>query len=80
MGDGKTGTLVKITIRDFGPGADEEDMILLTEKYYRGKNAKESNGYGLGLYLAKQYMDKMGGAMDYYNDNGFVVELMLKKV
>ena len=80
MGDGKTGTLVKITIRDFGPGADEEDMTLLTEKYYRGKNAKESNGYGLGLYLAKQYMDKMGGAMDYYNDNGFVVELMLKKV
>ena len=80
MEDGSKGTVAKITIRDFGPGADEEDMTLLSEKYYRGKNAKESNGYGLGLYLVKYYMDKMGGGMDYYNDNGFVVELMLKKV
>ncbi len=80
MADGSKGTLVKITIRDFGPGAEEEDMTLLSEKYYRGKNAKESDGYGLGLYLVKWYMDKMGGALDYYNDGGFVVELTLKKV
>ena len=50
------------------------------QKFYRGKNTQEKQGYGLGLYLVKWYMEKQGGGMDYYNDNGFVVELLLKKV
>ena len=32
------------------------------------------------MYLAKTYMEKQGGGMEYYNDNGFVVELLLRKV
>lgn len=81
MADGSTGRFIKITVRDSGPGVDEEELPLLTEKYYRGSNAKEkAAGYGLGLYNVKWYMDKQGGGMDYYNDNGFVVELLLKKV
>lgn len=80
MDDGSNGRFIKITIRDSGPGAAEEELPLLTEKYYRGSNAKEAAGYGLGLYNVKWYMEKQGGGMDYYNDNGFVVELLLKKV
>ena len=30
--------------------------------------------------LAKTYMEKQGGGMEYYNENGFVVELLLRKV
>lgn len=80
MDDGSNGRFIKITIRDSGPGVAEEELPLLTEKYYRGSNAKEAAGYGLGLYNVKWYMEKQGGGMDYYNDNGFVVELLLKKV
>lgn len=80
MADGSKGRFIKIRIRDFGPGADEEELPLLAEKYYRGTNSKEASGYGLGLYNVKWYMDKQSGGMDYYNDNGFVVELLLKKV
>ena len=70
---------IKITVRDSGPGVPESDLPLIIEKYYRGKDVKDKTGYGLGLYLVKWYMEKMGGGMEYYNDGGFVVELMVKK-
>ncbi len=69
-----------ITIRDSGNGIPEEELALVTEKYYRGSNAKGKSGSGIGLYLCKTFMKEMGGDMEYYNDNGFVVELVLKKV
>ncbi len=80
MENGKTGSFIKITIRDSGPGVDKDDLPLIAEKYYRGKNSKDKAGYGLGMYLCKTYMNKQGGGMEYYNDNGFVVELLLRKV
>ena len=80
MGDGSTGSFVCIKISDSGPGVSEDDLPLIAEKYYRGHNADKNNGFGLGLYLVKCYMDKMGGGMEYYNDNGFTVELMVRKV
>jgi signal transduction histidine kinase len=78
--DGKTGSFIKIKIRDNGPGVDKDDLPLVAEKYYRGKNSLGKSGYGLGLYLCKTYMSRQGGGMEYYNDNGFVVELLLRKV
>ncbi|MCR5503651.1 MAG: HAMP domain-containing histidine kinase [Lachnospiraceae bacterium] len=80
MPGGSTGNFIRITISDSGPGVSEEDLPLIAQKYYRGSNAGEKSGYGMGLYLVKQYMLKMGGDMEYYNDNGFTVVLMLKKV
>ncbi|MCR5625313.1 MAG: sensor histidine kinase [Lachnospiraceae bacterium] len=71
---------IKIIIRDSGPGVSKEDLPLITNKYYRGKGSKDKQGYGLGMYLAKWYMEKQYGGIDYYNDNGFVVELLLAKV
>ena len=80
MSDGKEGKFLKITIRDHGPGVSPDDLPLIAQKYYRGHNSSEQTGYGLGLYLAKTYMDKQGGGMEYYNEDGFVVELLLRKV
>ncbi len=80
MESGKTGSFIKIKIRDSGPGVDKDDLPLIAEKYYRGKNAQDKSGYGLGMYLCKTYMNRQGGGMEYYNDNGFVVELLLRKV
>lgn len=80
MPDGSRATFIKITIRDSGPGVDQDELPLIAEKYYRGSNSKNATGYGLGLYLCKTYMDKQKGGMEYYNDHGFVVELLLRKV
>ena len=80
MENGKSGSFLKIKIRDEGPGVPPDDLPLISEKYYRGKNSLNKSGYGLGLFLCKTYMNKQGGGMEYYNDNGFVVELLLRKV
>ena len=80
MANGKTGSFIKVKISDSGPGVDKDDLPLIAGKYYRGKNAQGKSGYGLGLYLCKTYMSRQGGGMEYYNDDGFVVELLLKKV
>ncbi|MCR5203852.1 MAG: HAMP domain-containing histidine kinase [Lachnospiraceae bacterium] len=77
---GKKNSFIKITIRDSGPGVSEDDLPLLTEKFHRGSNSGDKQGYGLGMYLANRYMEKQNGGMEYYNDNGFVVELLLRKV
>ncbi|MBO4242022.1 MAG: hypothetical protein J5883_01940 [Clostridiales bacterium] len=78
--DGTKSRFLKITIRDEGPGVDEEDLPLIIGKFSRGKNAEDKSGYGLGLYLVNFYMEKQRGGMNYYNDNGFVVELLVRKV
>jgi len=71
-----------IKVKDFGSGVDEDEIPLVCKKFYRGldEKVKKSAGSGLGLYLAKQFMEGMDGTFDCYNDEGFVVELHLKMV
>ena len=71
---------IRIRIKDSGAGVSEEEIPLILEKFYRGSNAKGKEGSGLGLYLAKLFMEQMKGAMDCFCENGFVVELFLRKV
>ena len=71
---------IRVKIKDSGPGVSEDELPLITEKYYRSNSAKSKTGYGLGMYLVKMYMEKQGGGIEYYNDNGFVVEVIIKKV
>ncbi len=71
---------IKIKIKDSGPGVFDDELPLIVEKFYRGKGTDEKSGYGLGMYLANWYMTKQGGGMEYYNEDGFVVELFVKKV
>ncbi|WP_022748801.1 sensor histidine kinase [Lachnobacterium bovis] len=74
-------TELVMTIRDFGKGVSEEELPLLTQKYYRGSNARNSKdtGAGLGMYLVKYFMEKQNGGVEIYCDKGFVVVLHIKK-
>lgn len=69
-----------IMLRDEGAGVPEEEAALITDKFYRGSNTNGKAGSGLGLYLSKVFMERMKGGMECYNDNGFVVELFVRKV
>ena len=77
---GKKAEFLRIRIRDFGPGVKEDELPMVCEKYFRGSNSTGEAGSGLGFYLVKYFMKHQGGGMEYYNDDGFVVELLLKKV
>lgn len=76
----KKAEFLRIRIKDDGPGVSEEDLPLIAEKFYRGSNSAGKSGSGLGFFLVKYYMEKMKGGVEYYNDDGFVVELLLRKV
>lgn len=75
---GKKIRFLFIKIGDSGPGVKPEELPLVSEKYYRGKNTAEKQGYGLGLYLVRTYMERQGGGFECYNDNGFVVKLLVR--
>jgi len=84
------GTMVKIKsqvnrdclelyIHDFGTGISEEELPLLFNKYYRGRNIEGKNGSGLGLYISKYFMENMYGQISCYNrEDGFTVVLKIK--
>jgi signal transduction histidine kinase len=70
---------LRITIKDYGKGIAEEELPLIWGKYYRGRNAEGKAGAGLGLYLSKMFIEKMGGQIDCRNESdGFAVLLDLK--
>lgn len=73
------GDSIEIVIKDSGTGATEDELPLLSEKFYRGSNAAGQDGSGLGLYLSKVFMEGMGGSITYGNENGFVVKLAISK-
>lgn len=54
-----------ISIRDFGIGVPQEDREHLFESFYRGNNTKEFPGTGLGLVIAKEFIDLQGGNIGY---------------
>ncbi len=70
---------IVIRIKDSGDGLPEEEMARITEKYYRGSNAEGKSGSGLGLYLAKNFMEQMKGGLELYCEDGFIAELFLRK-
>ena len=73
-------SFLKMRIRDYGPGVPAGELELITNKFYRGKqweNSKE-DGNGLGLYIAKTLMEKMGGAISLASkEEGLEATLML---
>ncbi len=52
-------------VRDNGIGMTKEEQKRLFEKFYRVKNEKTKNihGTGLGLFICKQLVEKMGGTI-----------------
>jgi signal transduction histidine kinase len=57
--------MVSITVADNGLGMDKEQMSHLFEKFYR-VDSKETVGIigtGLGLYITKSIVERMGGAI-----------------
>ncbi|MCR4671395.1 MAG: HAMP domain-containing histidine kinase [Saccharofermentans sp.] len=73
------GIIIKIS--DEGPGVPEDELSLLTQKFYRGGDSKGKPGSGLGLYLADSFMKKMDGDLSLHNgDKGFVAEIFVKKI
>ncbi len=75
--------LVVVQIADQGPGIPADELPNLFMKFYRSQNAKSSTikGSGLGLYLAKYFVELHGGQVfvesTYGQGSTFTVQLPL---
>lgn len=55
---------ISICVQDYGEGIPDEDMPFIFDKFYRGSNARDRQGSGLGLYIVRYIMEQMGGSVD----------------
>ena len=68
-----------IEIADQGGGVPEEELEMIFGKFKRGSNASGKDGTGLGLYISRYLMEKMGGEITCSNkDGGLCVALRLR--
>lgn len=73
-----SGGYLAMEIADHGSGISEEELTHITEKYYRGKsNSAGKDGSGLGLYIANELMQRMGGMLKCESRGGFSVTLLI---
>ena len=75
---------VCIEIIDEGMGIDEEEIPLIFQRFYRGKNVNEEEGVGIGLYLTRQIIEEQKGYIKVSSKSGkgsaFAVYLPKNKI
>jgi two-component system sensor histidine kinase MprB len=71
-----------VTVRDHGPGVDEQDLPYVFDRFFRGTNSRGRQGSGLGLAIVRQVTEQHGGTATATNapDGGAVFTLHLPVV
>ena len=69
---------VRIDIADQGDGIPEDELCNIWKRFYRGKNAENASGVGIGLYLTANILNAEGGRVSAKSDeNGSVFSVFL---
>ncbi|HVU58500.1 MAG TPA: ATP-binding protein [Puia sp.] len=70
-----------ISVRDEGIGISDEDQQHLFSSFFRGANALNIEGTGLGLHIVRRYVELLGGSMklDSILDKGTTVTIEVPK-
>jgi|GEM_PF-184949 len=74
------GAMVRVAVRDHGPGIPEKELARIFDPFFRGANARAvSSGFGLGLALARRVAEMHGGAIRATNlpTGGTEIELSI---
>lgn len=61
-----------ITVRNSGCILSENELPHIFESFWRGENAENEKGSGLGLYICRQLMHKMNGEIFAEIKDGFI--------
>jgi signal transduction histidine kinase len=57
-----------VTVEDEGVGINPSDLPYVFERFYRGK--RSSGGFGLGLAICKDLVERMDGSISLYSKEG----------
>ncbi len=75
-----SGEYLKMSLADHGKGVPEDELDLITNKFYRGRDVRSGKtaGSGLGLYISAELIGKMGGELICSGrGDGLTVSLMI---
>ena len=61
---------ILIEVSDTGSGIPADEVDRVFERFYRGAGAREQEGFGLGLSIAKRMVDVMGGRIGVESEVG----------
>ena len=59
--NGAHGQFVRVAVEDRGAGIPSEEVELIFERFYRGKDRKQRSGTGLGLTICREIVAHHGG-------------------
>lgn len=64
--------VLTITIKDTGLGIPKEQQAKIFQKFFRAQNdaARDIQGTGLGLFVVKMLVEKMGGTISFSSEEG----------
>ncbi|MEZ3468599.1 MAG: sensor histidine kinase, partial [Schaedlerella sp.] len=80
LGAGQNEMFVRIWVSDHGTGIEEGDEAKVFQRFYRGSNAKKTEGFGLGLYLAREIVLLHNGFVKLKRQkDGTCVEIYLER-
>jgi PAS domain S-box-containing protein len=74
-----TNNQMVVSVKDQGIGISEEDQLHLFSSFYRGKNAINIQGTGLGLHIVKGYIELLHGTINLHSvlDGGTTITIDL---
>ena len=64
------GDRVVLEVSDEGPGLNLEDSRHVFDRFYRGANRGETEGFGLGLAIVKRAVERAGGDVSVETEEG----------
>lgn len=77
---GSRDRVIEISIKNPGNTLTDDEIQFISHPFFRGKNAEQIKGYGLGLSITNRIIDLHGGRLTYSKDhqmNTFTVHLNL---
>jgi anti-sigma regulatory factor (Ser/Thr protein kinase) len=69
--DGVERCNLRFSVEDNGRGIDADDVAHIYEPLYRGRNAADLHGLGLGLAIAARWIKRMGSTIVLETSRGF---------
>ncbi len=67
-----------VTVRDHGPGIEEEDLPFVFDRFYRAASARGMPGSGLGLAIVRQVAEAHGGGVTAERADGGGTRMTLR--
>ena len=72
---------IRLTIKNEVTKPDEIDISRIFERFYKAEVARSKTSTGLGMAIAKEMTEEMGGKIEAeLNDNIFKVSLFFKRL